>query len=111
MSLQLVDLHLGDESNRQAVYETDDIQIMRIRLRGGEALPTHDANSNVVIVPLHGVVTVETAEGEVTAKAGEAISVAYGTTMDVSNRSMAASAILVLKTPHPKTFPQKTAGA
>ncbi|MHB8996348.1 MAG: cupin domain-containing protein [Armatimonadota bacterium] len=100
--MKLVDLHLGDEADRQAVYETDDIQIMRVRLHGGEALPTHNANSNVLLVPLHGVVTVKTEEGEVTAEAGEAIPVAYGTKMDVSNNSMAASAFLVLKTPHPK---------
>jgi len=103
-TLQLVNLHLGDEADRQSVYETDDIQIMRIRLSGGHSLPTHNANSNVLIVPLHGVVTVQTGEEEVTAEPGEAISVPYDTKMDVSNRSMAASAFLVLKTPHPKSF-------
>ena len=102
--LELVNLHLGDEADRQAVYETDDIQIMRIRLSGGEALPTHKANSNVLLVPLHGAVTVQTPEGEVTAQAGEAIPVAYDTKMDVSNRSMAATVFLVLKTPHPRRF-------
>ncbi|MEN6304126.1 MAG: hypothetical protein ABFD96_15450 [Armatimonadia bacterium] len=103
-TLNLVNLHLGDEADRQSVYETDDIQIMRIRLSGGHSLPTHNSNSNVLIVPLHGVLTVQTGEEEVTAEPGEAISVPYDTTMDVSNRSMAASAFLVLKTPHPKEF-------
>jgi quercetin dioxygenase-like cupin family protein len=102
--LQLVDLHLGDENDRQCVYETDDIQIMRIRLKGGDSLPTHNANAHVLLVPLHGVVTVAADGEEITAEPGEAISVPYGTKMDVGNRSMAASAFLVLKTPHPKTF-------
>lgn len=100
--MELVDLHLGDENDRQSVYETEEIQIMRIRLHGGEALPTHNSNANVLIVPLHGVVTVETDEETLTAKTGEAISVPYDTKMDVGNRSMAASAFLVLKTPHPR---------
>lgn len=104
--LKLVDLHLGDEDDRQAVYETDDIQIMRIRLHGGKSLPTHDANANVLIVPLHGVVTVQAGDEDKTAEPGEAISVPYGTTMNVSNQSMAASSFLVLKTPHPKSFKQ-----
>lgn len=103
-TLQLVNLHLGDEADRQAVYETDDLQIMRVRLSGGHALPTHNANADVLIVPLHGVVSVQTDGEEVTAEPGEAISVPYDTRMDVSNRSMAASAFLVLKTPHPKRF-------
>ena len=103
-TLQLIDLHLGDEADRQSVYETDDIQIMRIRLHGGQALPTHNANSNALLVPLHGVVTVQTGEEEITAQAGEAIKVPYDTKMDVSNRSLAACVFLVLKTPHPKSF-------
>jgi quercetin dioxygenase-like cupin family protein len=104
MALQLVDLHLEDEADRTCVYETDDIQIMRIRLKEGQSLPTHNANSNVLLVPLHGVVTVTTDGEEVAAETGEAVSVSYGTPMDVSNQSSAALAFLVLKTPHPKTF-------
>jgi quercetin dioxygenase-like cupin family protein len=100
--LALVNLHFGDEAERQAVYESDDLQVMRIRLNGNGELPRHAANSNVLIVPMHGVVTVETAAGEVTAKVGEAIPVAVGTEMLVANRSMAATLILVLKTPHPR---------
>lgn len=102
--LELVNLHLSDEADRQAVYETDDIQIMRIRLKGGEALPTHKANSNALLVPLQGAVTVRTEDGEVTAQTGEAIPVTYDTKMDVSNQGQEPALFLVLKTPHPKRF-------
>lgn len=103
---EVVDLHLGDEADRQAVYETDDIQIMRIRLKSGEALPTHRANSNVLLLPLQGVVTVQTEGHEVTAEVGKAIQVTYNTKMDVGNHSPSATTFLVLKTPHPRQMTQ-----
>lgn len=102
--LETLSFHLDDEADRQAVYETDEIQIMRIRLQAGEALPTHKANSNALLLPLRGAVKVQTEEGEAVAVPGEAIPVAYDTRMDVSNHSTAETVLLVLKTPHPRQF-------
>jgi len=104
MALQLLDLHLADENERQCVYETDDIQIMRIRLEAGDSLPTHQANANVLLVPLHGAVTIAADGASVVARTGDAVSVPYQTSMDVSNQTNRPLTFLVLKTPHPKTF-------
>jgi len=105
-----VDLHLNDGNDRQSVYETDDIQIMRIRLAPGESLPTHKANANALLVPLHGAVTVALEEGPTTAEVGEGISVPYQTRMDVSNQGTEPLAFLVLKTPHPQKLAAQTQG-
>ncbi|MBU0607290.1 MAG: hypothetical protein KKI08_05355 [Armatimonadetes bacterium] len=104
MSILPVNLHLDDENDRQSVYETDDIQIMRVRLSSGDALPTHNANANVLLVPLQGAVTVAADGAAVIAEPGGAVSVPYQTRMDVSNQGAAPLTFLVLKTPHPKTF-------
>jgi len=106
MSAQLINLHLSDQDARQCVYETDDIQIMRIRLAPGDSLPTHNANANAVLVPLQGAVTVTLDGTTTTARAGEGISVPYQTPMDVSNQGIGPLTFLVLNTPHPKTLKQ-----
>jgi quercetin dioxygenase-like cupin family protein len=104
MSAQLVNLHLTDGDARQSVYETDDIQIMRVRLAAGDFLPPHNANANALLIPLQGAVTVTVAGVATTARAGEGVSVPYQTRMDVSNQGAVPLTFLVLKTPHPKTF-------
>lgn len=104
MSSQRVNLHLTDEADRQCVYETDEIQIMRIRLAPGDSLPAHNANANAVLVPLQGAVTITLDGVPTTARAGEGLSVPFQTLMQVSNQGHGPLTFLVLKTPHPKTL-------
>jgi len=97
-----VDLMLDSGPERGPVYETDDIQIMRIRLAPGDALPFHHANSNVLLVPLTGRLRFEEESGEAHEVApGEGLSVAFETPMLVSNPGDKLLTFLVLKTPHP----------
>ncbi len=99
----IVDLQLEAGSDRAPVYNTDEIQIMRIRLAPGESLPRHNANSNVLIVPLQGRVRVTQDNGDADeVAAGEALSVEFGMPMLVSNAGDEALTFLVLKTPHPR---------
>lgn len=97
-----VDLMLEAGPDRAPVYETDDIQIMRIRLQPGDAVPYHKANSNVLLVPLSGRLRFEEESGEAHEVApGEGLSVAFETPMLVSNAGDELLTFLVLKTPHP----------
>lgn len=97
-----VDLMLETGPERGPVYETDDIQIMRIRLQPGHALPYHKANSNVLLVPLSGTLRFEEESGAAhEVVPGEGLSVAFETPMLVSNPGDALLTFLVLKTPHP----------
>ena len=75
---------------------------MRVRLQYGEALPRHNSNSNVLLLPLEGAVRVETPGASDVARAGEAVSVRFDTQMDVSNGGECPLTFLVIKTPHPR---------
>ncbi len=103
-NIQRVDFQLTGGSDRGCVYETDDIQIMRIRLAPNEALPHHNSNANVLLVPLAGTIQLTTESGNEVAGVGESLSLSYDTPMDVSNPGEDTAIFLVLKTPHPKTF-------
>ena len=101
----IVDLQLESGRDRASVYDTDEIQIMRIRLEPGESVPHHNANSNVLIVPLQGRVRVTQDNGDADELSpGEALSVAFQTPMLVSNAGDEAMTIVVLKTPHPRNM-------
>lgn len=102
---QLVDFHLEDAAERMCVWETEHLQVMRMRLGVGESLPHHNANSDVLLVPVAGKITFAT-EGRTEAfGVGEALSVPYGTPMNVSNGGEAPARLLVFKAPHPKHYP------
>jgi quercetin dioxygenase-like cupin family protein len=76
---------------------------MRIRLAPGESLPPHNANSEVLLVPLVGAVRFASADRVEDFAVGEALSVPYQTPMDVSNPGAEPAVFLVVKAPHPKT--------
>lgn len=98
-----IDLQLDSGPDRGSVYDTDPIQIMRIRLDACEALPFHKANSNVLLVPLTGTLKFENEEaGDFILQHGEALQVEFETPMLVSNAGEDLLTFLVLKTPHPK---------
>ena len=100
-----IDLMLESGPERGPVYETDPIQIMRIRLQPGEELPFHKANSNVLLVPLTGTLKLANeAAGDPLVTYGEALQVAFETPMLVSNAGDDLLTFLVLKTPHPKVM-------
>lgn len=103
-SVQPVDLQLAGGVARGCVYETEDVQVMRIRLAAGEALPHHRSNAEVLLVPLVGSIRLETPAGGGVADLGDALSVPYDTPMDVTNAGEDTTVFLVVKTPHPKTF-------
>ena len=110
-NLHLVDLHLQDGEDRMAVYQTDDLEVRRMRLEPGGALPTHNANSNVLLVPLEGALRVATEGEELAAAVGQAVSVAYQTKMDVINNGDGRCTFLVLKAPHPRQMQLRSASA
>lgn len=100
--IERIDLHLQDHGDRMCVWETDEVQIMRIRLAPGEALPRHNSNSHVVLLALAGQLKFETPGQTEVFGTGEALSVPFDTQMDMSNAGEEPATFLVIKTPHPK---------
>jgi quercetin dioxygenase-like cupin family protein len=104
MALALVDLEIAHGEDKQQAWSTDHLQIMRIRLAPGEALPHHRANSSALLLPLAGAVQVTTEEQSEVAAPGQAVAVDYQTPMDVSNAVDEATVFLVIKAPHPASL-------
>lgn len=102
--VQRVNFQMTDGMARGCVHETDHLQVMRIRLAKGEALPHHRSNAYVLLVPLTGTIRLETPVGGDVIGLGDALSVPYDTPMDVSNAGEDTAVFLVVKSPHPKTF-------
>ena len=102
--VQLIDLKLQAGSERTPVWNTDHIQIMRVRLESGQALPHHNANAHVILLPLAGRLRLQVPGQTLEFGVGQAAAVPYATPMDVSNAGDEPAVFLVVKTPHPKTF-------
>ena len=102
--LQLVDLHLFNGEDRTCVWQTEHLQIMRVQLAVGEALPHHNANSDVLLTPVVGAIRLVCGETDVVFGPGQAMSVPFGTPMDVSNGGEEPAVMLLIKAPHPKTM-------
>jgi quercetin dioxygenase-like cupin family protein len=99
-----VDLHLADDADRTCVWETDHVQVMRVRMAVGEALPHHNSNSNVLLLPLSGTLQLVVPDAEETFGAGQAMSVPCDTPMDIRNAGDDAVVLLIVKTPHPEAL-------
>ena len=102
--VKIIDLKLTDGPDRTSVWDSDHIQIMRVRLAPGEALPHHNANAHVILLPLRGRLGLQVPDQSIELEPGRAAAVPYDTPMDVSNAGDEPLVFLVLKTPHPKTF-------
>jgi quercetin dioxygenase-like cupin family protein len=99
-SVQRIDLQCKVGDSRTCVWQGEGLQVMRVRLTPGEALPPHNANANVVLIPLQGELRFSNGKGEQHEwGVGEALAVAYDTPMDVLNTSDADAVFLIVKTP------------
>jgi len=81
------------------VWQGEGVQIMRVRLAPGEALPPHNANANVVLLPLAGRLRFSNDEAQYEWGVGEGLAVAYDTPMNVLNIADEETVFLVIKTP------------
>lgn len=76
-------------------------QVMQIALRPVQAVPQHNANSNVHLLVLEGEVVVTLAGQENPLKRGDLLPVAFKTPMAIRNSGQTDATFFVLKTPNP----------
>ncbi|NPV48518.1 MAG: hypothetical protein HPY69_16385 [Armatimonadetes bacterium] len=98
-SVQRIDLQCQGGDSRTCVWQGEGIQVMRVRLTPGEALPPHNANANVVLVPLAGRLRFTNEAEQHDWGVGEALAVSYDTPMNVLNAADEDAVFLVIKTP------------
>lgn len=97
-SVLRVDLQFAGGEPRTCVWPGEGVQIMRVRLEPGEALPPHQAGANVVLVPLQGQVRFVNDDTDETVGVGAALAVNCGTPMAISNADAGETIFIVVKT-------------
>lgn len=90
----------GGMGNRKLVDERH-LLVMQIALRAGQAVPQHEANSNVQLLVLEGELVVVLAGSELRAGKGSLVPVAFKTPMSIRNAGAGDATFLVLKAPNP----------
>lgn len=87
----------------EKVIEDDHVAINHMILRQTEALPLHNANSNVYMIVARGEVTLKLDDAEAhTWPTGSILAIPFKTLMDVSNQAADVLELFVVKAPSPK---------
>ncbi|MCK4538936.1 MAG: hypothetical protein KAV42_09095 [Candidatus Krumholzibacteria bacterium] len=83
------------------LVDEDHLWMMQAALKPGQAVPQHNANSNVHIIILDGEVVINLFGEEITVKKGDLVPVAFKTPMNIKNKSEANATFVIIKTPNP----------
>lgn len=94
---------ITDNKLIEKIIEDDHVAINHMVLRQTEALPLHNANSNVYMIVARGEVTLilDNAAASVW-PAGSILAIPYKTLMNVSNQAADVLELFVVKAPSPK---------
>ncbi len=85
------------------LYETNDAQVMHIRLAPGESLKPHITPVDVFFYILEGIVDVRVGEETIQVSANHLVESPKDIVHCLSNNSYDTARVLVVKTPTPKT--------
>lgn len=98
----LVNIPYQDEKmgSRKLVDEKY-LLLMQAALKPGQSVPQHNANSNVHILVVRGVVVINLDGTEVLAEEGALVPVIHKTSMNIKNKSSRDASFLIIKTPNP----------
>ena len=86
---------------KMKLVDEDYLWMMQAALKPGQAVPQHNANSNVHIIILDGEVVINLSGKDITAKKGDLVPVAFKTPMNIKNTSEANATFMIIKTPNP----------
>ncbi len=93
--------YCNDKMGNRKVVDEKHLLVMQIALKPGQSVPQHNANSNVHLLVMRGVLTVHLNSVDHQVKEGDLLPVAYQTPMIIRNTGSDDATLLVLKTPHP----------
>ena len=93
---------LTDGKVIEKVVEDDNVGINHMVLRNGEALPVHNANSNVYMIVVRGEISLSLDDQDThTWPAGSILCIPYKTKMHVFNAGDDPVELFVVKSPSP----------
>jgi quercetin dioxygenase-like cupin family protein len=87
---------------RRKLFEEDYLLLLQAALKPGQAVPVHQADSNVHILVVEGEISVGLDGEEIRAETGDIVPAQPGTEMKILNRSKENASFLIIKTPHPR---------
>ncbi|MGF6376484.1 quercetin dioxygenase-like cupin family protein [Clostridiales Family XIII bacterium PM5-7] len=89
----------------EKLLDDDVVMINHMILNQGEAMPTHDSNSNVYMMIIRGKVTLKlNDEAEKIHEAGTIVNIPGGITMSISNTHDEQVEFFVVKAPSPRLY-------
>lgn len=94
-------LEYKDTFLRKNLTNIPELQINLVTVPPGESLPAHNANANVRLLTLSGVLTVTLDGRTIELDVHEMAEAAEGTPMHIMNKSDANTAFVVIKAPNP----------
>lgn len=96
---------LEDKKVIEVIVQTKDLMLNHIRLEKGDALPIHNANSDVYLTIVSGILSIGLNDNEPTLyEKGSIVNVEYGTKMEIKNTGDNFVEFFVVKAPHPDYY-------
>lgn len=90
-----------DKMGNRKVVDEKHLLVMQIALKPGQTVPEHNANSNVHLLVMQGLLTVNLNGVAHEVKEGDLLPVTYQTLMTIKNVGTDNATFFVLKTPNP----------
>ncbi|AKL96862.1 mannose-6-phosphate isomerase [Clostridium aceticum] len=89
----------------EKIIDDDNLALNHMILVKGTGLPEHYSNSNVYMIIIKGIMSLQLGEQEVQSyKEGQIINIPYNTKMRVNNHDEEVLEFFVVKAPNPKYF-------
>ena len=87
----------------EKIVSDDNVMLNHMILPQGESLPEHYSNSNVYMIVVAGIISLQLADQHVEEYSkGSIINIPFNTKMNVSNQQQGITEIFVIKAPHPR---------
>ncbi|WZL72368.1 cupin domain-containing protein [Clostridiaceae bacterium 35-E11] len=97
--------NLTEEKLIERIVDDENIHLNHMVLTKGTSLPEHYSNSNVYMIIVRGIMTLQLNEQEAHQYAkGEIVNIPYNTKMNVHNLDEAVLEFFVVKSPNPKNY-------
>ncbi|MBU8923314.1 MAG: cupin domain-containing protein [Bacteroidales bacterium] len=93
--------YVDNGMGKRKLVDEDHILMMQAALKPGQAVPQHNANSNVHIIILDGEVIINLSGKDIVAREGDLVPIAFKTPMNIKNKSETNATFLIIKTPNP----------
>ncbi|MDR2939510.1 MAG: cupin domain-containing protein [Clostridiales bacterium] len=101
----------SNEKLIEKIIDNDEVMINHMVLNKGDSIPEHNSNSNVYIIIVNGMLTLQLAGNPAKGyEQGDIVNIPFGVKMNITNGNDSQAEFFVIKAPSPRAYPlnQKT---